>query len=337
MIDRVDPALPGVRVAAVRGTASLLQIVNPTQRDLEVIAPRGEPFLRVGPRGTFANLESGFWYQSGNPDGTGGLPPNARRGPPRWQLVSRAPAWSYYEHRLHPAQVRLPRAQRGTRRVLRLLDWTVPLRYGGAPARIEGHIEFRPVLGTVAPALVSSPRPLPGVSVSVLPGRFPGLLLQSAAKGTVTVRGRAGEPFARIGPAGVDVNLRSPTYADDQRARGELTRVAVDAHAAPAWHQVATTPSHAWLDSRVGYAPEQPPEAVVARNQTARLSNWSIPIESGTRRVKIRGTTDWVPSGPNGLPDAAAAPGGQASPLWLAAVLAGIGLLAAAALALRRR
>ncbi len=338
MIDRVEPELPGVRITAARGTASLLQVANQGPRELEVLAPRGEPFLRVGPRGTFANLDSGYWYQSGNPDGRGVPPAGAeRRRSPRWRLVSREPVWDYYEHRLHPSQVQLPRAERGTRKVLRLLEWAVPLRHGGRSAKIAGHIEFRPVLGAVVPALLSSPRPLPGVTVSVLPGRYPGLLLQSAAKRELTVEGRAGEPFARIGPGGVEVNLRSPTHADDQKARGERTRVAVDADGAPLWRRVATAPSYAWLESRVRYAPEQPPEDVLRRERPVRLAGWAIPIASGGRRVELRGATNWLPTGPSGVPERSAARDGAGAPLWLAGALLVIALTAAGAWRLRHR
>jgi hypothetical protein len=54
----------------------------------------------------------------------------------------------------------------------------------------------------------------------------------------VVVVGRDGEEFARVGPAGVEVNRRSPTWADNARAQGQELAVGaatVDAGAPPEW------------------------------------------------------------------------------------------------------
>ena len=48
----------------------------------------------------------------------------------------------------------------------------------------------------------------------------------------VTVLGKEGEPFARIGPRGVEVNERSPTHVDDQVAKGEIAAASQGAAAA---------------------------------------------------------------------------------------------------------
>ncbi len=339
VVDRVQPRVPGVNLVPVSGTASLLNVVNTTAEDLVLLSPEGEPFLRVGPRGAYGNRASPYWWRSGNPDGVPGpRAPRRASARERWTLVSREPAWAYYEHRLHPGNVRLPRSARDTREVLRLAGFTIRLRHGGRPMAVDGHLEFRPVLGRMRTAMTSSPQPLPGVSLAVLEGRFPGMLLRNASRRTVEVEGRGGEPFARVGPRGAEVNLRSPTYVDDRRARGLAVRVAADAGAPPLWRRTGPSGTLTWLESRARYAPEQPSDAIARRRTATVLARWRIPLRSGERRAEVAGTTSWLPGGPSGLP-LDAVRGESGLPTWPAipalAALAAVG--AGLAVRLRRR
>jgi hypothetical protein len=336
VVDRVQPRVPGVNLVPVSGTASLLNVVNTTSDDLVLLSPEGEPFLRVGPRGAYGNRASPYWWRSGNPDGVPGrrapLRPGARE---RWTLVSREPAWAYYEHRLHPGTVRLPRSARDSREPVRLAGFAIRLRHGGRPMTLDGHLEFRPVLGRVRTAMTSAPQPLPGVTLSVLEGRFPGVLLRNASGRTVVVEGRAGEPFARVGPRGAEVNVRSPTYVDDRRARGLVVRTAADAGAAPRWRRTGRAGALTWLESRARYAPEQPPDDVTRRRQASTLVRWRIPLRAQGERAVVAGTTSWLPGGPSGLPgrQRSGAPG---TPAW-PAIPAALALAAGAGLLVRTR
>jgi hypothetical protein len=295
------------------------------------------PFLRVGPRGVFGNLHSPDWFRSGNPDGVAGVAVR-RRVSPRWARVAREPVWAYYEHRMHPRQVLLPEDEDGTREILRLLDWKVPFDHGGRRGVIEGHIEFRPILGAVVPSMTSGARPLPGVTVRVLPGRWPGMLMQSTSPEPVTVEGRDGEPFARFSRRGVEVNLHSPVYVEGQKARGLLARLPADAEARPRWRLVSPVPSFTWIEPRARYAPEQPPGPVVARGEPARLVSWSIPLTQDGRRVEVRGTTSWLPNTRSGVPEAPDEGGGFGGVWpWLIGGAAALGVAVAAAFRLRRR
>lgn len=300
VVERVDPPIEGVTFTPVRGPAAQVHVRNRTGEDLEILDGGGKPFLRIGPRGVFGNEASAAWYASGNPDGRGS--PSARTGDrPRWTLVSRGSDWSYYEHRLHPSRVRLPPEARGARRPIRLLDFTVPVRHGGRPATVRGRLEFRPVLGRATPRLLTTPAPVAGVTVAVLPGEVPGLLLQNRSRTPVTVIGPEGEPYARVGPGGVEVNQRSPLHVDELRVRGILPRVAADARARPAWRRVKKVPSFSWTEPRARYALEQPPDEIVREERPVRLKTWTVPIRAGDRTVELRGTTTWVPTGPSGL------------------------------------
>ena len=278
------------------GAAAALRVVNRGPAELEVAAPGGEPFLRIGPRGTFANVSSLYWYKTGNPDGIGELPGGIARGaPPRWAPVSSEPEWTWFEHRLHPAPITVPPdLYRGERRET-LSDWSVPVRLGGRPGQIDGHVEYRPVLGSVVSALSSPAQPQPGVFVAMVPGPRPALLVQNQSKGAVVVRGKQGEPFARIGRRGVQVNLKSPTHQEDQRSKGASSGATADPAAAPRWRRVDEAPRYLWFDARAHYAPGQPPDAIANRRSRTVLKRWTVPLESSAGPTAIQGTTSWVP------------------------------------------
>ncbi len=338
VVEDVEPSIDGVRFTPLRGPASLMRVVNRSGEDVEILGLDGEPFLRVGPRGVFGNVHAPAWFQSGNPDGQGD--PRVRPGlAPRWRLVARRPEWAYYEHRLHPGGLRVPAAARQARRPTPLRDFAIPFRHGGRPARVTGRVEFRPVLGALTSELRSAATPLPGVTVTLLPGAHPGLLLQSTAREPVVVGGRDGEPFARIGPRGVEVNERSPLHVADLRQRGELPRVAADPSAPPRWRRVETVPSFAWTEPRAQYPYEQPPDAVVQADRPTRLRSWTVPLRAGERRAELRGITSWVPTSPSGVPrdDGAAESGGGDGALPWIALGAALALAAAVALRLRGR
>jgi len=333
MVDRLEPPAPGLSITTSQATATLLQVRNDTPRELEVLSDRGEPFIRIGRQGVLANVSSREWFASGNPDGL--IAPQARTGgPPRWVRVSADPGWSWFEHRLHPrALTAVPPPTE--RRTVRLFDWTVPLRIGGQPAAIEGRVEWRPVLGRVAATLSNRPDPSAGVRVAMTPGPVPGMFLANTGRRAVTVRGRQGEPFLRFTrDRGTEANLRSPSYADGQRLRGGGLEEPTDSRARPLWRQIEDAPQHGWLETRARYGPEQPPEDVARRSQPTVLTTWKVPLDIGSERFDLKGTTTWVPFRPLGAP--ADDEGGGLLDLLLI-VLAIVGVGALALLALRAR
>jgi hypothetical protein len=337
VIDGVEPRPEGVRFRTVSGQSALIEVTNRGGQDVTMLGTKDVPFLRVGPRGVFGNLHAPDWYRSGNPDGVAGVALR-REVRPRWTRVARKPVWAYYEHRMHPRRVLLPEDEDGTERTLRLLDWKVPFDHGGRRGLIEGHIEFRPILGAVVPSMTSGARPLPGVTVRVLPGRWPGMLMQSTSTEPVTVEGRDGEPFARFSRRGVEVNLHSPVYVEGQKARGLIARLPADAEARPRWETVSPVPSFTWIEPRARYAPEQPPDPVVQRGEPTRLVSWAVPLKQGERRVEVRGLTSWLPNTRSGVPEAPDEGGGGGDAVWwLIGGAAAVGLAVAAALRLRRR
>ena len=332
VVDRVEVPGPGVEVTTEAGAAAALRVVNRGPAELEVAAPGGEPFLRIGPRGTFANVASLYWYKTGNPDGIGELPGGIPRGaPPRWVAVSSEPAWTWFEHRLHPAPITVPPdLYRGERRET-LSDWSVPIRLGGRPGQIDGHVEYRPALGSVVSALSSPAQPRPGVFVALVPGPRPAILVQNQSESAVVVRGKQGEPFARIGRRGVQVNLKSTTHQEDQRSKGASSGATADPGAAPRWRRVDEAPRYLWFDSRADYAPGQPPDAIANRRSRTVLKRWTVPLESSAGQFALQGTTSWVPKRRAATP----VDGASVTTLILIGLATVVGLAAAGAMRLR--
>jgi len=165
-----------------------------------------------------------------------------------------------------------PPAVRGRPTATLLGRFAIPLRYGGSSVKAEGVVSYVPPAGGVVTSLTSPMQPALGLTVALLPGRFPDVYLQNSGTTTVTVLGEGGEPFAQIGPQGVRVNLRSPIHDADLTARGQTPRVRTDLSAAPLWQDVSATPSYDWFDPRPHFLP-----------------SWTIPLHLGARTIPVQG------------------------------------------------
>jgi hypothetical protein len=116
----------------------------------------------------------------------------------------------------------------------------------------------------------------------------------SAPAGTdVAVTGRDGEPFLRITQAGVEVNESSRTHVEDRQARGQ---VAGPPSPTPAFRLVAPgARSYTWLDARLRYPSDLPPEPALRADGPTRLEQWRVPVEVGGRPAALIGAISWVP------------------------------------------
>lgn len=320
----------------IRDQTAQLAVVNHTGRELSILAKGGDPFLKIGPRGVFANVNSATWYRSGNPDGVSNPPKDVKiGGPPRFVRVSPKSEWRWFDHRMHPGTVRVGKSTLRDQTRARLDDWTVPARLGAMPLKFVGHVEYRPLRGNVASALTEGSQPASGVQVQFLAGRLPGLLLVNTGRVPVTVTGKDGRPFVRVGPRGVEVNLRSQTYVEDQIAKQEKAIAPTIAGPAVQWHRVSADTHYAWLDTRTRYPRGQPPASIVNGTSKHLLSRWSVPVQVGSRRTAVKGTTTWIP-----IPEVAAkAPEKIGASKWLRLGGGALGLTLAllGALALRAR
>lgn len=296
-LQQVEPALPvGVVVQVQAGIAAQLVARNPTDTVLEVLGRQGRPFLRISRSGVLADVGAEEFFSTSSPSGA--TPAEADDGPARWVRISAGDSWGWYDHRLHPQELAAPS---DVQRPARLGEFTVPLRYGGSAVTARGEVSFAPLLGSF---LVSADPAPPGLTVQALPGRLPGLFLTVEAGTPVTVKGRDGEPYLRFTDAGVEVNVRSRTHVEDRAARGQ--RVAPPA-LTPEFAMLAPgARSWTWLDSRLRYPADLPPEEVLRADGPTRIEQWEVPVELAGRGAALTGGISWVPEA-----DAAARVGGE--------------------------
>jgi len=292
VLDSISPQLPaGVRVQVVSSIAAQLLVENTTSTPLQAVAESGEIFVRVSAAGVEGNFGSQAWYDSNAPSGRARTPGGAL-GAPRFVRVQGEPSWGWFDHRLHPAEVRVTPAVRNAKVRSRLAEWTVPLRYGTTEVTLRGHLEYRPVLGRIVTAITSSSLPS-GVEMSSVDGRLPGLFLRNGTGATVRVLGLDGELFAEFWPDAVTVNRESRVHVEDARAKGRgspagplLTDPVI---------RVSSSPTYSWLDLRLRYTEPAVPDEVQRRRRPTVLVRWTIPVEVSGVRSDVVGTTSFVP------------------------------------------
>jgi LPXTG-motif cell wall-anchored protein len=265
--------------------------------------------------------------QSSYPDG-GRLPDGfVPDGEPRWVRIAAGSSWAWFDHRMHPGEVEEED----------LFSWVVPLRYGGQTIEVRGHWEERDLRGGYSARVLAGEQPFPLASVALaFRARFPGLSLRNDSDEPITVLGAAGEPFARVGPAGSEVNLHSPTWLATAQIQGyDVGSLRVDASAPPEWFTVGPDPNFFWLDARGLYTAEDPPVSGSPDGPIALLE-WSVPLQRGTETATVRAVTDWTPAPAKPTPTTQT--GTSRSGIMIAvAALTPLVLLAAVLVLLRRR
>jgi hypothetical protein len=158
-----------------------------------------------------------------------------------------------------------------------------------------------PATGSYTARLTSPSEIAPGVRVTLLPGRAPGLLVHNASQRPLLVFGTDGEPFLRIDAEGVDANLRSRTWQQSARSASVPTQEVAeadalgDARAAPAWRRVASVPRFGWIEPRA-LVTSAPPETAQNGAPTDVLE-WAVPMQLGDQRVLVTGVVSWRPRG----------------------------------------
>lgn len=285
-LDAVTPALPAQVVVQVQaGIATQLVADNPTPTVLEVVGSTGRPFLRLSSAGVLADVGAEEFFTTSNPNGA--APSSVQDGPVKWVQISRGSSWGWYDHRLHPEELVAPADEL---REAQLGRFEVPLRYGTLEAVARGVVGFRPLLGSF---LVSADPGPAALSVQALPGRLPGLFLSVPAGADVAVAGRDGEPFLRITDRGVEVNERSRTHVEDRQARGQD---AGPPATTPAFRLVAPgTRSYTWLDARLRYPADLPPEPALRASGPTLVERWEVPVRVDGQMLSLTGAITWVP------------------------------------------
>lgn len=142
----------------------------------------------------------------------------------------------------------------------------------------------------------------------------------------VVVLGYAGEPYLRVGPAGVFENRRSPaTYRNRVRIAPAPPPAHADPAAPPQWRRLDGGDAVAWYDHRAYWMEASDPPAVRAAPGRSHvvIPTWQVDLRVGGQPVRVTGDVRWVP-GPSPWP-------------WIVAAAVGCLLAVLAATGHRRR
>lgn len=293
-IDRVEPAVPGLRVTVGRSVVDQLIVQNRSATPAEALDITGRAFLRIGRDGVEADLGAPAFYVSLDPTGEAPPPKGVRQSTrPKWVKVSRRDTFAWFDHRLHPGAVRGDDEARRAGRPARLAGITVPLRQGRRLIIARGAVMYRPRLGSVTARLTGG-QPA-GVQATAVPGVRPGMLLSVTGDQPVEVPGPRGEPFARFDERGIRVNERS-ALASTLSSGALPVRAAAAPDARPRWRTVSTGRTLAWLDPRLQSGGPEPGYRQARAGRTLVTARWSLPVDVGGVRETLRGETLWRPT-----------------------------------------
>jgi hypothetical protein len=144
-VDGITPPLPGVRVRAIEA-GSRLELRNDGP-EVVVLGDRGEPYLRVGPDGTFENRRSptaDLNRRSGH--GPAPTAPEPASTEADWRKLSDAPVARWHHHGTHWEGPRNPpevESRPGERHVV-YPRWEIGLQRGADRAAVFGKLTWVP-------------------------------------------------------------------------------------------------------------------------------------------------------------------------------------------------
>ncbi|WP_101676024.1 hypothetical protein [Alloalcanivorax mobilis] len=277
-LEALPPALRGVKVQVQTTVAPQLVVENSSTKTLEILDRNGRAFLRIGADGVRADLASPAWYQTQTaargvpiPGGVG------EHAPPHWARVHSEPHWGWFDTRLRTDGIEVPHDVEHAGRPASLSAWSIPVRFDGEPATLQGTFRYQPLPeGVMVSRLTSSPQPAPGVRVSLAPGTVPALFVRNDGKEPVMVLNASGQPYLRIGPDGTAANAAAPRQP-------------------PRWVKISDVPRHAWTEPRATYASLNPPEAIRQAGKRALVTQWSVPMTRAGEPMAVSGEVYWQP------------------------------------------
>jgi len=115
------------------------------------------------------------------------------------------------------------------------------------------------------------------------------LWLRVPSQSTLIVLGFRREPYIRFDPAGVALNLRSPTTYLNQ-PRPQYAPRGTSASAPPDWKRVTRAHAYSWHENRLHAL-----ERLVHGGDARVVGRWSVPAELGGKASVIAGTLSYVP------------------------------------------
>lgn len=286
-LSSVQPGLPpDVRVDVVDSEQTYLALGNQGSTAAYAVDPDGRPFLQVSSAGVFGDADSRYLGASNDVLKSAGAAPRGCCPAGRWVRLSTKSAWAWPDPRLDPP---LRDAANGDDRGLGAMSsdeplarWQIPLRVDNRTFAVDGVIERRQV-GAVTTTIDAAPR---GLKTTVIESRPPQLRIEVREDAKLSVLGRDGRTFLRMGPSGTFARSDSDEYQRSRRAMGLRPK------AGRSWVPMpgARPTTVVWADTRLDYQAKLPANGT----DKARLINeWRIPVIVDGRRDEIRGKSIW--------------------------------------------
>ena len=145
----IVPQVSGLSIRVV-DLGNHLELVNRTSTDVVVLGYGGEPYLRVGPRGVFENLNSAATYLDRTRYGTTAVPAFATTenatAHPAWRKISGGDTVRWHDHRIHwMSPLPPPLVQLAPSEMHHLgPEWHVELAYGTRRVVVTGQLDWVP-------------------------------------------------------------------------------------------------------------------------------------------------------------------------------------------------
>jgi hypothetical protein len=298
VVKAVEPVTAGITAAAVFVGDWRIELTSTSRETVTVLDPTGRPFLRFTPSGVEADYGARAWHEGNVSAVTGRVVSRqvAPDSPPEWRPVTATPTWSWFDARIRPERELLSPQLIQANVATRLRDFEIPIRVGEQPGRITGYLEYEPRTGVYRHIMLTDSRPVAGLEVEEVLGRtVPTLTLDNQTGETITILGRDGEPFARLNGEFVEANLASPTWVEVSQSIRVVPTVKADASAPPLWRRISEGPRWSWPDYRSRPPDTELPPTTLAKGGSVMVKRWAVPLEVGSRRLEIRGLTEFVP------------------------------------------
>jgi hypothetical protein len=176
------------------------------------------------------------------------------------------------------------------KRVLALAVLAAAVFASGAEAHFgTAKLGYRSTITAIEPRM-------PGLKFKVLYGDDQ-IYLDNTSGKPVIIKGYSGEPYLRIAPNGIFVNIHSPAgfLNQDRYARVQVPKSA-RASAKPKWEKLANLHVWAWHDHRIHYMnPIPPPQIKAAPRKPHHVFDWKVPASDGGKKFFIAGSLDYKP------------------------------------------
>ncbi len=145
VIDAVEPRIPGVELQILNYDDSF-ELTNRSQQTIVMQGYDGEDYLRFEPDGTVeVNRNSAALYINDERDGSGTVPPNAKRSAaPDWKVIDKTGRYVWHDHRIHYMGTGRPPAIKDPTVKAKAYDWKVPFKVGDRAAVVRGSLFWVP-------------------------------------------------------------------------------------------------------------------------------------------------------------------------------------------------